>query len=213
MYLSDIFYFSFLLTLAPATLVFFLFLGHTHNPILPLSFCTLSSLYQQGSSHRYSNTTSLGSSFLTIWSCLALQPLFPPSIILKTLFFFHSIWHCLPIYNLISYQECKLHEMKDLLLLLFISLFIFGCTGSSVLGRLFSSRSQRRLLIAVASPVVEHRLHGLRASVFAAPGHSNCDSRSLEYRLSSCALVRWFTCSAACASFPDKGSNPFVLHW
>ena len=26
------------------------------------------------------------------------------------------------IYNLISYQECKLHEMKDLLLLLFIYL-------------------------------------------------------------------------------------------
>lgn len=46
MYLSDIFYFS-LLTLAPAALVFFLFLGHTRNLVLLLSFCPFSSLYQQ----------------------------------------------------------------------------------------------------------------------------------------------------------------------
>ena len=88
-YLSDIFCFS-LLTLAPATLVFFLLLGHTRNLVLLLSFCTFSSLYQQGSSHRCSSSTSSGGSFLTIRSCLAWQPLFPQAIILKTLFYLSS---------------------------------------------------------------------------------------------------------------------------
>ena len=75
MYLSDIFCFS-LLTLAPATLVFFLLLGHTCNLVLLLSFCTFSSLYQ-GSSHRCSSSTSSGSSFYPILSCLTAS--IPPS--------------------------------------------------------------------------------------------------------------------------------------
>ena len=43
----------------------------------------------------------------------------------------------------------------------------------------------RRLLIAVASLVAEHRL-GMRASVVVACGLSSCGSQALERRLSSC---------------------------
>ena len=44
----------------------------------------------------------------------------------------------------------------------------------------------RRLLIAVASLVVEHGLKGAQASVVVAHGLSSCGSRALERRLSSC---------------------------
>ena len=54
----------------------------------------------------------------------------------------------------------------DFLIYLFIYLFIFGCVGSSVRARAFSSCGKRgllfiavrRLLIVVASLVAEHRL-------------------------------------------------------
>ena len=50
---------------------------------------------------------------------------------------------------------------------------------------------QRRLLV-VASPVAEHRLQGMWASVIVARG---------------------LTCPVACEIFPDQGSNPCPLHW
>ena len=63
----------------------------------------------------------------------------------------------------------------------FKKLFIFGCGGSLLLHGLFSGRSEQGLLftavqgllIAVAYPVAEHRLLGLRASVAAARGLSS----------------------------------------
>ena len=39
------------------------------------------------------------------------------------------------------------------------------------------------LLVAVASPVVEHRLEGIPASVVAAHGFTSCGSPALENRL------------------------------
>ena len=73
-----------------------------------------------------------------------------------TLIIFFSISSCisnrLVIYRYINY--------------LFVCVFIFGCMGSSLLARAFSSCGERGLLfivvrgllIAVASPVAEHRL-------------------------------------------------------
>ena len=64
--------------------------------------------------------------------------------------------------------------------------FFFGCAGSSLLGASFGCGKQgllfvvvRGLIIAMASPVVEHQLkgHGL-------------------------------SCSKACGIFPDQGSSP-----
>ena len=59
----------------------------------------------------------------------------------------------------------------------FMTLFILGCAGSSLLLRLFSScREQgvlsscdRGYLIAVASPVVERRIDGTQVSAAVAP--------------------------------------------
>lgn len=123
-YLSDIFYFS-LLTLAPATLVFFLFLGHTHNLILLLSFCTFSSLYQQALPT--DAQAALPQAVLSWLSDLVLpDSLCSPNLLFSRPYFIflHSIWHCLPIYNLTSYQECKLHEIKDLFLLLVLFIYL-----------------------------------------------------------------------------------------
>jgi len=44
----------------------------------------------------------------------------------------------------------------------------------------------RRLLIAVASPVGQHKLKGTWASVAVAHALSNCGSWALEHRLNSC---------------------------
>ena len=44
-----------------------------------------------------------------------------------------------------------------------------------------------RLLSAVASPGVGHRLSGAQASVVVAHGLSNCVSQALEHRLNSCS--------------------------
>jgi len=42
------------------------------------------------------------------------------------------------------------------------------------------------LLIAVTSPVAEHRLWGTQASAVAARGLSSCDSQALEHRFNGC---------------------------
>jgi len=73
-------------------------------------------------------------------------------------------------------------------------LFIFDCTGSSLLRGLFSSCGEwgflssavHQLLTAVASLVVEHGLSGEWASVFVARGLSSFSSWILEHRLNSC---------------------------
>ena len=67
----------------------------------------------------------------------------------------------------------------------FICLFIFTCAGSSMLHGLFFSCGEQgllssggvRLLIAVASPVVEHRLWGARAAAVTACGLSGGGSQ------------------------------------
>ena len=69
------------------------------------------------------------------------------------------------------------------------NLFIFGCAGSSLLLRLFSSCGEQGLLSgcsAQASLVAEHRLYVLQASVVAARGLGGCGSWALEHRLSHC---------------------------
>ena len=65
---------------------------------------------------------------------------------------------------------------------IFIYLFIFGCSGSSSQGcfYLFATAGAYTLvavcglLVAGASPVMEHRLQGTRGSVAAGCGSSGC---------------------------------------
>ena len=83
----------------------------------------------------------------------------------------------------------------------------------------FSSCSERGLLfdavcgllIAVASPVVEHELqvHGLQQLWHAG---SVIVARGLQ-SAGSVAVAHGLRCSAACGIFADQGSNPCPLHW
>ena len=72
------------------------------------------------------------------------------------------------------------------------------------MGRGYSLAAMRRLLIAVAALVMEHKLEGLQASVVAA------------LRLSSTISVvgtHGLSCPVACGIFLNQGSNPCPLHW
>ena len=81
-------------------------------------------------------------------------------------------------------------------------LFLFGCAGSSLPRRVFSSCGEwvllcvmvRELLITVASLVAECKLQGMQASVVAAHVLSICNSWNLENRLSSCDAWAYLIC-------------------
>ena len=77
----------------------------------------------------------------------------------------------------------------------FIYLFIFGCTGSSLLRVGFS-------LVAVSGGYSSLRCIGFSCSGARAPG-----------AWASVVVVHGLSCSAACGIFPDQGSNPCSLHW
>ena len=68
----------------------------------------------------------------------------------------------------------------------------------------YSPVGVHRLLIAVASPVAEHRLQGTQASAVVAPGLHSTGLEVVPHRLS---------CSTACGIFPDQGWNLHLLHW
>ena len=88
----------------------------------------------------------------------------------------------------------------------FIYVCMFGCAGSSLLHRLFSSCSKQRLLSSCgsASHCRGFSWFRVRASVVVALGLRTCCSQALEHRVSR---------STACGIFPDQGSNPRLLPW
>ena len=100
----------------------------------------------------------------------------------------------------------KLFIFCPQLFIFFAVLALHCCAGLSraVVSGVYSPDAVHGSLIAVASLVLENRLWGLRTSVVAARGLSNCSSLALEHRLS---------CSAACGIFPDQGSNRCLLNW
>ena len=75
----------------------------------------------------------------------------------------------------------------------FICLFIYGCSGSSLVHGLFSSHAMQAL--------------GARASVVVVCGLNNCGSQALEPGL--VAVAHGLSRSEACGIFPDQGSNPW----
>ena len=100
--------------------------------------------------------------------------------------------------------------LKGLYETLFYS-FIFGCAGSSLryssisliaVSRGYSVVAMCRLFTVVAS-LVKHRLWGTR--------FSSCRSRAPEHR--SEVGAHGLSCSAACGTFPDQGSNLCLLPW
>ena len=71
------------------------------------------------------------------------------------------------------------------------------CVGLSLV-------AMHRFLTAVAALVAEHRMQGMRASVFETHGLWSPGSVVVAHGLSS---------SAAGGIFLNQGSNPFLLHW
>ena len=105
----------------------------------------------------------------------------------------------------------------DKVLLHFFFVFIilciyFGCSGSSLLQRLFSSCDELGLLFR--GSVQASHCRGFSccgAWALGQVGFSNCSSQALEHRLNSCG--HGLNCSSACGIFLAQGSNPCLLHW
>ena len=102
---------------------------------------------------------------------------------------------------------------------LFICLFIFGCSRSPLLHRLFSSCGEWGLLPSWG------------AWAFHGGGLSCCRARALgtglqqlqpagsvagaprHWSTGSVIVARGFSCSMVCGILQDQGSNPCLLHW
>ena len=67
-----------------------------------------------------------------------------------------------------------------------------------------------RLVISVASLVVEQGLYNTRAPVVTASGLNSCHSWALKHGLNNYSIR--LTCSAACGIFLEQGSNLCLLH-
>ena len=80
----------------------------------------------------------------------------------------------------------------------FLDFSLFAASGE------YSVAAVRRLLIAVASLVVEPGLQGWRDSIVVAPGLES---------IGSIAVALGLSCSAPCGIFLDQGSNSCLLHW
>ena len=80
-----------------------------------------------------------------------------------------------------------------------------------VVSRGHSLVAMHRLLLAVGSLVVEHRLWSIPASVAAAPGLSGFGLWVLGSQASA-VVVHGLRCSEACGISPDQGLNLCPLH-
>ena len=102
-------------------------------------------------------------------------------------------------------------------LFVYIILFIYGCAGSSLLHRLFSSCGEWELLFvavwglltAVASLVAEHGFWGSQASVAAMRGLSSGASQAPEHSHSSCGT--WARLLLHMWDLPRPGIEPVSL--
>ena len=93
-------------------------------------------------------------------------------------------------------------------------LFIYGCAGSLLLHRLFSGCGKKgllfivvcRLLIEMASLVVNYRLSSAQTSVAVAHGLSSSGSQTLEHRFNS--FVTWAQLLCSMWDPPRPGIKP-----
>ena len=70
----------------------------------------------------------------------------------------------------------------------------------------YSPIAVRGLLIAAASPVVEHRLQGACSGL-------SCRGAQAPGCVGSVVVSHGLSCPAVCGIFLDQGSNPCPLHW
>ena len=93
-------------------------------------------------------------------------------ILERKLFIFDIFFGPFAFFLFLYYFECAVH---------FVNLFVFNCTGSSVLhvgfgfdGRGYSLVAAHRLLVEVASLLAKLELQGTQSSAVAAGGLSSC---------------------------------------
>ena len=89
----------------------------------------------------------------------------------------------------------------------FTALFIFGCAGSSLLLKAFSSCSKRGLLFSWGEQASHcGGFSCCRAQALGCTGFGSCGAQTVAHRSS---------CPEAHGIFPDQGSNPcvFCIGW
>ena len=105
----------------------------------------------------------------------------------------------------------KLHVFFSLTLNFFFFFLATRRLPLVVVSRGHSLVAMHRLLLAVGSLVVEHRLWSIPASVAAAPGLSGFGLWVLGSQASA-VVVHGLRCSEACGISPDQGLNLCPLH-
>ena len=85
--------------------------------------------------------------------------------------------------------------------------FIFGCTGSSLLCRLFSSCGERGV-----APQLWYVGFSLRWLLLLWSTGSWVPRLQQLWLLGSVVVVHWLSGPTACGIFPNQGSNPCPLH-
>ena len=90
--------------------------------------------------------------------------------------------------------------MRNLALITYFYVFIFGCAGSLLLPGFFSSWGEQRLL------------SGCGAWISHCSGVSCCWAWALGC-MDSVVVAHRLSCSAACGILLDQGSNLCLLHW
>ena len=110
------------------------------------------------------------------------------------------------------FQECQnFHILIKNLFNIRTFIFMFGCAGSSLLCRLFSSCTKWGLLSSCCAQASCGS--GFTCCTAQAPGRagfSACGCQALEHRLSSCGTLAQLP--AACGILLDQGSNSCLLH-
>ena len=115
------------------------------------------------------------------------------------MFFLFYYFPSLCSFALHSGEHLKFYFSNLCVVCRFYLFIYFGCSESSLLGRLFSGFGERGPLPSC----------GTWASHFS--GLSCCGAPALEHGLSSCGM--WPSCPAACEILLDQGPNPCTPNW
>ena len=95
-------------------------------------------------------------------------------------------------------------------------LFIFGCTGSSLLHGFFSSRGEQGLLSSAVQASPCGGFSCCRARALGHAGLSSCGMGAPQLQLPGSraqVMALRLSRSRPCGIFPDQGLNPCLLHW
>ena len=105
-------------------------------------------------------------------------------------------------------------NLEDILKKSSVTLFIFDCTGSSLLHKLFSGCGEQGLLFMRCTIFSLWWLLLVQSTGSRVYVLQNCGTWAQQLQLPGSIVVEYgFSCSMACGIFPDHGSNFCLLHW